>query len=131
GGGCRLKGTLSGSTTASPLTVGNQSRPSRVLQPAGWQPLLHSRLGRPSARLYLKQCTVCSFPLATRSSSSLLTRNTPAPHPHQRLRRLSSAMQTTTLSANPCLVVKTANLPCRRRFNPSRVPIQRLPSASG
>ena len=50
GDGRRLTslGHPGGSTPTMPSWVGNQSRPSRVLAPAGWNPPLPSRFRRPS-----------------------------------------------------------------------------------
>jgi hypothetical protein len=48
GGGCSLRGTVSGSITATPFWVGNHIFPSRVFMPAGPKPPLHSALSIPS-----------------------------------------------------------------------------------
>src|SRR5215469_467171 len=44
-----------GFTNTNPFVVGNQRTPSFVLHAAGWDPSVHSRVGKPSASTKIRQ----------------------------------------------------------------------------
>jgi hypothetical protein len=74
GGGFGLLASFSGSTTATPSCVGNNSLPFRVLHPAGQNPPLHSILRIPSRFPYWMEVMVLVLPAAKSFSCFMLTR---------------------------------------------------------
>ena len=108
-----------GSTTATPRCVGNQSRPSAPRAPEGWKPPTPSRLRSPSARPSTRGETCSASPRITASSSAFSTRTIPARAVFiQSAPRSSSRRPKTMGSGSPCSAETLSNAPSRSRASP-------------
>ncbi len=75
-GGTAFNRMCAGSAIASPLSVANQSRPSRPRKPPCW-PLLHSTLRMPLPVVNPTECRILPPPAGAAATSSRLTRKIP------------------------------------------------------
>ena len=129
GGGTGLTGIRRGSTTATPFVVANQSRPSRVRNPAGC-PLAHWLEGSPSEVPKRAQTRSEAPSRMAASSADRATRKTPRFVPSQRSPNPSSRIVATPIPASSPTVSSRMKRPSRRRQRPCCVPIQSVPSGS-
>ena len=120
-----------GSMIDIPFMVGNRSLPSRVLQPAGETPPLHSVDSMPSAFPYETGISDLIFESAKSNKSCFLILYIPLLQLIQKYPKSSSIILRTTSLIKPSFMVNCVIFPSLIRLNPlEAVPTHKFPAAS-